>query len=153
MATTQGKIEDETLQPFEKAPIYKCAKKILCNAQNIVAHMPNRHKYVTGEKLNEACLALIDTASWAYVESDLRRKVALLRLVTRKTMGALILHRIANDLNLIASRSIYIEQVDALVSILKQANGWIDKTGAKLASGQQTMRAGKEPERSQVRFR
>lgn len=116
----QGRIEDETLQPFEKAPIYKCAKKILCNAQNIVAHMPNRHK---------------------------------LRLVTRKTMGALILHRIANDLNLIASRSIYIEQVDALVSILKQANGWIDKTGAKLASGQQTMRAGKEPERSQVRFR
>ena len=46
MATKQATMEDGSLQPFEKAPIYKHAKRVLCNAQIIVAHMPNRHKYV-----------------------------------------------------------------------------------------------------------
>lgn len=146
-------MEDGSLQPFEKAPIYKHAKKVLCNAQIIVAHMPNRHKYVTGEKLNAVSLELAETVSWAYVEADLRKKASLLRLVVRKTMSALIMHRIANDLNLVPSRAVYIEQVEALVSILKQANGWIEKNGEKIASGQLNMQSGQGPERNKVSFR
>jgi len=109
--------------------------------------MPKKHKYSTGQKLNDACFDLIEAVSWAYVQQDMQKKALYLRQAYRKTMSALIIHRIASDLNLMA-RQIYIEQVSHLVSILKQATGWLNKTGQKLPhESRETARAG-QPVRS-----
>lgn len=127
----QNKVEDNT-QPFEKAPIYRCAEMVLLNSQEIQANMSKKYKYSVGQELTLRCCELADAVSWAYVQEDDRKKAALLRNATRKAMRALIYHRICARLNLFHSHAKYIEQVDYIVSIIKQAKGWLNSTQNKL---------------------
>lgn len=118
-------------QAFEKTPIYKSARMIMLNAQNIVANMPKKFKYSTGQKLNDECFALLELVSWAYVQQERVKRVAFLHRVYRKAIGVLIIHRISFDLNLLR-RDVYVEQVGYIVSIFRQVVGWLKATNNPL---------------------
>ena len=120
-------IPEELLQPYEKSPIYRTAEDLLVKINSLQARMDKRHKYSTGARLTECVEEVADRVAWAYIENtSLKVKVALLQNAIKKTVSLLIKLRSANRLGLVYGQ-LHIELVTNCVSIIKQAQGWINK--------------------------
>ena len=114
----------ESLQPYEKTPIYRKAREILTNAHVVTARMNKSYKYTLGESIRMSALNLTECVFLAYEERDaIDRKLELIRSIKCFIQKLLINYRIASDLQLIA-RSVYAEQVELLINMLRQTKGW-----------------------------
>lgn len=114
-------------QPFEDTPIYRKSEDILVNSHIIASRMSKQYKYGIGKVLCEKSIILAEAVAFAYIETEnLEKKKILVKQIIRKAISALVTHRAANRLNTI-SRELYCQQVDSCVSIIKQAQGWLNK--------------------------
>jgi len=115
------------LQPYEKTPIYRKAREALRSAHVLTARMNKAYKYTLGESIRNAALALTEAVFFAYEErEDFTVKLAHFTRIKNKTQSLLVNYRIANDLQLIPQKE-YGEQVEVLISIIRQTRGWEKK--------------------------
>lgn len=118
------------LQSYEKTPIYRRSRDLLRDAHQVSAQMNKAYKYTLGSKLIDYAQELCEAVFIAYEErDDNEAKLREIRVIKRATQRLLVTYRIASDLHQI-SRPLYATQIEALVSIIKQARGWQKKLEA-----------------------
>lgn len=136
-AFTKSKKETYLPENFEKVSIYRCAERVLDNAELIQVYMGKKFKFTLGEQLVTRTLEMVDSIAWAYICEQGKEKINLLKEAHKNTLKTLIIHRIAYNRNQIA-RKIYVEQIDGLVSTLKQLTAWTEKTQQRYEQSLQT---------------
>ena len=129
-------MEMEGMQSYEKLPIYRKARSLLMDAHVLTARMSKSYKYTLGQKLRDAAQDLAESVFLAYEERDnLSTKLFHIEKIKRCTQLLLVNYRISNELQLVPVKS-YGEQVEVIVSIIKQCRGWEQSTRSQLLSAQ-----------------
>lgn len=126
---TMQQKNEESLQAYEKLPIYRKARELLRSAHVITARMDKTYKYTLGQKICNAAQDLAESVFLAYEERDnLDVKLSFIERIKRCNQVLLVNYRIANDLGKISGIKMYGEQVEIIVSIIKQCRGWEQAT-------------------------
>lgn len=111
-------------QPYEKSPIYRIMRDILRDSHVATARMGKSYKFTLGDAIRKYAQEATETVFLAYEErTDIAVKLERIRGIKPALHRLLINYRIANDLQQV-ERSIYIEQVERIVSAMRQSEGW-----------------------------
>lgn len=127
-------MELDGMQAYEKLPIYRKARALLKECHVLTARMSKSYKYTLGQKLRDSAHDLTESVFLAYEERDnLPAKITYIDKIKRCTQSLLVNYRIANELQLVPIK-LYGEQVEIIVSIVRQCRGWEQSVKSQLHS-------------------
>ena len=115
---------DHMPRPYEKTPIYQATREVLRETHAMTARMSQGYKYTLGEALRKAAMGAAEAVFLAYEErQDLPAKLRRVVRIRTHAHRLLINLRIADDLQQ-CSRAVYAEQIDRVMHIIRQSEGW-----------------------------
>lgn len=127
------------VQPYEKSPIYRVMRDILRDSHVATARMGKGYKFTLGEAIRKYAQEATETVFLAYEErTDPAVKLVRIQAIKPALHRLLINYRIANDLQQV-ERSIYVEQVERIVSAMRQSEGWEQFASSQKAGNGQSL--------------
>ena len=116
-----------TFLKFEKATIYKDARKMNACIQRVVNKMPNTFKHSTGSAISEVSILVLVNIGLAYQTKNVHTRYEYLSNLEQVILQTLMLLRTCKDLNIIPSEK-YCETVELVMSVYDQMSRWKAKT-------------------------